>query len=103
MIGCNIENSVFAVSDCEYAPGLLCITGDGAITYDPKAMGPESTIKLLSTMGLKKVNFEVMLMELTQKGTEIRGSSRLNPIQQKEIVEMVSRITKVITESRELH
>ena len=34
------EPVTFAVSDCVYAPGLLCLCSDGVITYDPKATGP---------------------------------------------------------------
>ncbi len=64
----------FAVSDCVYVPGLVVLTSEGVITYDPKSLGPESTISLRKALGYELVDFEHLLLWLDSENIEFKGT-----------------------------
>lgn len=68
----------FAVSDCVYLPGLICLEGCGRITYDPKSLGADSIIELRKAVGFEIVSFEGLLLELVELGIELNGPSLRN-------------------------
>lgn len=69
----NWKMKKFAVSDCVYAPGLICLDSDGIVTHDPKALGPESVIGIRESMGYEIVEFEDLISQLVASGTDFRG------------------------------
>lgn len=80
----------FATSDCKYLPGLLCLRGDGTITYDPKSLGADPVNSIMLAHGLEQVEFETLLKELIFAGIEIRGprvQADLSPVEHFQMVE----------------
>jgi len=80
----------FATSDCKYLPGLLCLRGDGTITYDPKSAGADPVNSIMLALGLEQVEFETLLKELIFAGIEIRGPrvpENLSPIEHFQMIE----------------
>jgi hypothetical protein len=77
----------YALSDCVYAPGVVCLDCDGTVTYDPKASGSlMATLK--NSYGYERVGFEELTQDLQASGIPFKGPNALPGISRLETLQM---------------